>query len=361
VDQTDTKRIEKQLHEALDNWHSLVHNAPDVIMTVDRGGKIAFVNRPVWGCSTRALSGTRLVDYVGSRNRSKLQSCIERAFNSSERSTCEVTGVNGDGASWYSFTFGPVQQGTHRNEQKTTTVMIREVSEHKRTEAALRASGEQLRQFAARIEAVREEERTRVARELHDELGQALTILKLDLSWLRTKTPREENERRKKMKSMIDHVDQTIERVRDIVSELRPSILDDLGLIAALEWQLSQFQKRTGIRTVFESSIEQIDVSPDASAAVFRVVQEALTNVVRHAKASRVRVSMKSSAGVLKVSIEDNGKGITKAQVNDLRSLGIVGMTERVHRIQGELTISSSPRQGTRLDIVISTPPKKRK
>ena len=155
---------------------------------------------------------------------------------------------------------------------------------------------------------------------------------------------------------MIAHVDDTIERVRRISSELRPSILDDLGLIAALEWQLSQFQKRTGIRAAFDSGLDRIDISPDASAAVFRVVQEALTNVVRHAKATKVRFTMKQSDGVLKMSLEDNGKGITPEQISDLRSLGIVGMQERLHRIHGDLEISSTPGQGTRLDLTISLP-----
>src|SRR5262249_10238523 len=154
--------------------------------------------------------------------------------------------------SWYSFSFGsPHAAGwtsTYPVRTTTTTVMIREISEHKRTEETLRTSGEQLRDFAARLEAVREEERTRVAREIHDELGQALTALKLDLAWVRTKT-RGAAEIRKKMHAMIAHVDDTIERVRRIASDLRPSILDDLGLIPAIEWQVTQFRKRTGIRT----------------------------------------------------------------------------------------------------------------
>ena len=212
-------------------------------------------------------------------------------------------------------------------------------------------SGRQLRDFAARLDTVREEERTRVARELHDELGQLLTILKLDLSWMQGQLSR--SDLRKKMKAIIAHVDDTIRRVRRISSDLRPSILDDLGLGPAIEWQASEIQKRTGIRTQVISDGDCARLPMEASAATFRVVQEALTNVVRHAKATRVRVRLKSQEHTLAISIEDNGKGITEAQITDVKSLGIVGMKERIARIGGEFNIFSEPDRGTRLDMII--------
>jgi signal transduction histidine kinase len=233
-----------------------------------------------------------------------------------------------------------------------TKIAIREIAEHKRIEESLRSSQEELREFAARIDAVREEERARIAREIHDELGQALTIFKMDLAWLQSKTNLK-NSGGKKLKSMIVDVDQTIERVRNIVSDLRPSILDDLGLTAAVEWQLSQFQERTGIRSTFESGREDFSLPQDIAAALFRVVQEALTNVVRHAEASQVRVAMKAARGILRIQIKDDGKGVTRQQLNNRRSFGIIGMRERVRRIGGEVNISSGPGRGTRLEIVV--------
>jgi signal transduction histidine kinase len=229
--------------------------------------------------------------------------------------------------------------------------MIQEISEHKLAEETLRTSGEQLREFAARVEAVREEERTRVAREIHDELGQALTVLKLDLSWLQGKIPRTQAQARNKMKSMLLHVDETIERVRRIASELRPSILDDLGLLPAIEWQLEEFQKRTGIRCKLDANVEKVGFSAEASAVLFRVVQEALTNIVRHAAASSARVDLRSDGRNLRMSITDDGKGITEQQINDLRSLGIVGMKERISRVGGEFRIRSQRGKGTRIEI----------
>ena len=256
---------------------------------------------------------------------------------------------SGDEA-WFSFIFGPTQKTTTTT---TSTVMIREISEHKRAEEMLRSSGEQLREFAAREEAVREEERARLAREIHDELGQSLTVLKLDLSWLRSKTPREQKAERQKLNVMMSHVDKTIDRVRRIASALRPSILDDLGLAAAIEWQLSEYQERAGIRCHFESNTEKLDVKPEISAAIFRVVQEAMTNVVRHAKASNVHVGMTSNGGILTMAIRDNGKGITAQQMSDLRSLGIAGMKERITRIGGQFNIKSRPGKGTRVEIEV--------
>ncbi len=301
LDLSETKAIENQLKETLNNWFSLVENAPDTIMTVDRKARITFCNRPLWGYSTRALAGTTLTDFVSEIDRVKMEKCVAVAFDPGHSSTCEVKGANGDKERWYSFSFGPVQ--SHFKHAPTTTVTIRDITKHKRTEESLRASREQLN---------------------------------------------------KKIKSMIAEVDQTIQKVRQIVTELRPSILDELGLSAAIEWQLSEFQERTGIRGIFESSSEALNLSRDVGAALFRVVQEGLTNVMRHAGATEVRIGIKSAKDVLSILIIDNGKGITRQQISNPKSFGIVGMKERVHRVGGQLNIYSSPGRGTRIEI--STP-----
>jgi signal transduction histidine kinase len=192
-----------------------------------------------------------------------------------------------------------------------------------------------------------------VAREIHDELGQALTVLKLELSWLQAKPQHNRREFRKKVKSMMDHVDNTIQTMRKIVSDLRPSILDDLGLIPAIEWQVKEFQKRTGIRTRFRSNVDEADITSERSAAVFRVVQEALTNIMRHANAKTVKVELKKEKGLLKISVSDDGQGMTDDTITDLKSLGIVGMRERTFRIGGNFKIHSTPGSGTRVEIVL--------
>ena len=354
VDLTESKRVESELRETLSNWNCLVQNAADLILTVDRKGKITFMNRDAWGYSKSGVIGTLLADYVSEADRGNLRKCIASAFASTKPASCEILRMDGEEEHCYSFSFGPVRipATATTTAASTTTVTIRDITHHRRLEESLRESREQLRDFAARLEQVREEERTRVAREIHDELGQALTIFKMDLAWLQGKT-NGADVARKKIKSMIQHVDQTIEHVRKIVSELRPSILDDMGLTAALEWQVAQFQKRTGIRSNLESSSEDFNLPRDTAAALFRVVQEALTNVMRHAGARHVQVALKPGADVLRIAITDDGRGLTRERINDQKSFGIIGMTERVHRIGGEFNIFSGPGKGTRLEIAV--------
>jgi signal transduction histidine kinase len=210
-----------------------------------------------------------------------------------------------------------------------------------------------MRQFAARLEAVREEERKRVAREIHDELGQALTVLKLDLHWVQNKTPRHQKEAKKRMNSMMRQIDQAIDSVRKIAYELRPAILDDLGLGPAIEWQLREFQAKTGIRTELRSNIEKLDFAGGRAAVVFRVVQEALTNVMRHAGATRVKLSMNLEKSRLHVSISDNGKGMSADGIAGTHSMGIVGMKERIASTGGEFTIQSQTGKGTGIDMYV--------
>lgn len=360
VDLSDITHTETLLRDSLSDWYSLLHNAPDTILTVDNRGRIMFVNKPMWGYSTTALVGTSILEYVPEAEHPTVLRCLSQAFRFNRRSMCDVQGTNAGASEWFNFSFGtPHAEGeTASAARKTkgallsTTLMIREISEHKRKEASLRASGEQFRDFAAHTDAVREEERTRVAREIHDELGQALTALKLDLAWVQGKTARNATVR-KKMRSMIADIDDTIERVRRISSELRPSILDDLGLIAAVEWQLGQFRKRTRTRTEFVCTEENLVLSSEAAAAVFRVVQEALTNIMRHAKATKVTVKLDRVSEGVCISIVDNGKGMVRSQETALKSLGIVGMKERIARFGGEFKLFSEPGKGTRLEITI--------
>jgi PAS domain S-box-containing protein len=336
-------------------WHSLIHNAPDTILAVDVDGRIVFANKPFFGYSPSVLTNANLLDYLPEENHSKVLRSLNSVFHFSQHSMCEISVLSGDEYRWFNLSFGqPHLQPTEHAGRRTviTTVVIREVSVQKHAEEALRATGNQMRNFAARIDVVREEERARIAREIHDELGQALTALKLDLAWVREKTkPR--NGTRKKMAAMISEVDRTIDLVRRISSELRPAVLDDLGLIPAIEWQLTQFRKRTGVRTEFRSSHESLVLSRDASAAVFRVIQEALTNIMRHAQATRVIVLINQADDLIKISITDNGKGMSRNQGASFSSLGIVGMRERISRLGGELVLSSTQGQGTRVDITL--------
>jgi PAS domain S-box-containing protein len=361
VDLSAVKKNERELRASLENWLNVVRNAPDVILTVDNTGRILFANRSLWGHSAESLVDSFVADHIPERCRSTISQCINQAFDSGKAQSCEIVGSGEFAGSWYELNFGPARQ-LELNDNNlitttTTTVQVRDITEEKQAKDKLRISGDQLREFAASLEAVREEERARVAREIHDELGQALTITKLDLSWLQTKPPQNQRALRKKVKSMMEHIDSTIERMRKIVSELRPSILDEFGLIAAIEWQVREFQKRTGIPTRLRSNVDEADLTAEPSAAVFRVVQEALTNVMRHANAKSVQVNLKKKDGQLTISISDDGKGINADAINDMKSLGIIGMRERIFRIGGKFNIHSTPGSGTRVEIVLGLKP----
>jgi len=230
--------------------------------------------------------------------------------------------------------------------------VVMDVTERKQAEAELRRSVDQLRALAARVQDAREEERKRLAREIHDELGQALTSIKIDLSSLIHEFP-PEPQQLKRIESISTIVDQTIKSARRISTELRPGILDDLGLIAAVEWAAEEFEARTGTKCRLDLPENDGAIDPDRATAVFRILQETLTNVARHANATCVDVRLlKESDGVI-LEVHDNGKGATEEQLSAAESLGIRGMRERALLLGGELLIQGVPGQGTSIRISI--------
>src|SRR5438067_1981503 len=230
----------------------------------------------------------------------------------------------------------------------------RERAERRHAEEKLRESHEQLRRLSVYLQSVREEERTRIAREVHDELGQALTSFKLDLSWIAGKLPREEKELVAKARMLTGHIDSTIQTVRRIASELRPGILDHLGLAAALEWQANEFQTRTGIRCDVDVQIPDRSLDSELNTTFFRIFQETLTNIIRHAGATHVEVELKASGGQIILEVIDNGRGISRAEITNTKSMGLLGMRERASLLGGKFTIEPLPRgKGTRVKVSI--------
>jgi len=177
--------------------------------------------------------------------------------------------------------------------------------------------------------------------------------LKMDLYWLSTRLPKNLRAVREKTKTMSAHIDSTIQTVRRISTELRPGILDDLGLVAALEWQAGEFQKRTGIRCEVTSEPSEAILDEELNTAFFRIFQESLTNVVRHAAASQVDVRLWETEGNLWMEIKDNGRGISEAELSNTKSIGLLGMRERAALLSGEVTISGAPGQGTTVRVRI--------
>ena len=231
-------------------------------------------------------------------------------------------------------------------------------AEHRRAEEQLRESHKQLRALSVYLQTVREEERTRIAREVHDELGQALTSCKLDLSWIASKLPRELKPLLEKTKALTAHIDSTIQMVRRISSELRPGVLDHLGLVAALEWQANEFQNRTGIRCDVHSNLRDALLEQDLSTTLFRIFQETLTNVIRHAGATQVTVELKQEDGRVSLEVRDNGRGISREEISNEKSMGLLGMRERAALLGGMFRIGRLLRgHGTRVSVSIPRHP----
>jgi signal transduction histidine kinase len=232
-----------------------------------------------------------------------------------------------------------------------------EVVQRQQAQRRLEESQAQLRQLSAYLETSREQERAEMAREIHDELGQQLTGLKMDLLHLnKTVAQNRADALRDRIRSMSELLDNTIQTVRRVASSLRPAILDDFGLLAALEWQLQEFQKRTGISCRLDSAVEALELEPESTTALFRVCQEALTNVARHAQATAVEVTVEVQDAYLVVQIKDNGQGIAPHKLNNHQSLGLVGMRERVRLIGGTWEINGTSGTGTTIRVTVPWP-----
>jgi len=246
---------------------------------------------------------------------------------------------------------GRVEERTQEMREINATLK-EEIGEHTKTEEDLNRSREQLRALTARLQSIREEERTALSREIHDELGQALTGMKLDLSWISKRLNAEHSNGsyeavHEHIDSMSETIDSTIQSVRTISTNLKPGVLDSIGLEAAVEWQANEFQTRTGIETRVHLPPHDHNISQDRSTSIFRILQEALTNVTRHSHATSVSIKLRHEGANLILEVEDNGIGINQSDISDLGAIGLLGMRERALQFGGEVTFLGAPGHGT--------------
>ena len=232
-----------------------------------------------------------------------------------------------------------------------------DITEKRLAEEQLKRSHEQFRLLSAHLLTVREEERTKIAREIHDELGQSLTAIKFDLSMIERDVAKMRNKTlaktfQEKLGQVHKLINSTIQTVKNISSELRPIYLD-LGVVPAIEWQSQEFQNRTGIQCAFNSEFEDIDLDREKSTVMFRILQEALTNVARHAEATNVQVDLKQENSHYVLQVIDNGKGIPASELANPRSLGLLGMRERAGVVKGDVAININSPQGTKVTVRI--------
>jgi len=234
-----------------------------------------------------------------------------------------------------------------------TAELKKEITERKQVNKEVRASRQELRNLASHLQSVREEEQIRISKQIHDEFGQQLSGLKMSLSWLIQELPKKSKLLIDEGKSMLGKVDSSIQKARTIAMDLRPTVLDDFGIVAAIESHAREFEKGTGIKCRLSFSAEDINLDKDRSTTIFRVFQEAMTNIVRYANASKVKINLKENHKSLMLKIKDNGKGITVKQISSRNALGLVSMKERALFWGGDLKIKGDRGKGTTLTLSI--------
>ncbi|HXF93673.1 MAG TPA: PAS domain S-box protein, partial [Nitrospiraceae bacterium] len=358
-DITERKRAEEDRQKLAKDKLLLLESTGEGIYGIDLQGRCTFINKAgakMLGYQPEELLGQNMHEQIHHQRHDRspypCEECrIYAVFQSGEG--CHVE----DEVMWRKDgTALPVEYSSFPVfEQGVITgavVTFTDITQRKQAEAEREAALRQLRGLSRRLEQVREEERARIARELHDELGVMLTCLKIDLSQLNRVVSMVDQgavrvHLQDKILSMMQPLDNTIALVQRLVSELRPGVLDDLGLVAALEWQAQQFHKRTGIACAFRSSLEDVEIDREQATAVFRICQEALTNVARHARATEVTVCLEQTRCRLLLEIKDNGCGIRPDKISGAGSLGLVGMRERAEQWGGSLIVTGRPGEGT--------------
>ncbi len=248
----------------------------------------------------------------------------------------------------------PVEINAHLFEyhgQPTVLSIVRDISDRKRAQQALKNFSSQLRNLASRLQDIREEERAMIAREIHDELGQLLTVLKIEISLLCRDFAADNEQVKNKVDVISDLINQAVQTIQQITAKLRPGILDEVGLVAALEWQAEEFSRHTGIPCKIHLPEQEIKLEQEKATALFRIFQESLTNVARHSQANRVSIFLKNTEQKVFLEIIDNGRGINRQQIESPQSLGLLGMRERAMVFGGQLEIHGVPGQGTRVKV----------
>ena len=353
----------RSAEEELDRLHHhnqvVLNSAGEGIYGIDRDGRLTFVNpaaAKMFGWEAEALIGqpfSTLVhrpDFREGASGERLSPIVETIQGGEIREEADSRFWRRDGTSFpVEYVSTPIRE---RGDIVGAVVVFKDTTDRKRAEEQLQDSLRRLRKLSGRMEGIREEERGRIARELHDELGVGLTCLKIDLSRLggllgERLEPRDRAKVDEKIRGMKEQVDSTITSVQRIVAELRPGVLDDLGLVAAIEWQCRDFQRRTGVACHCTVSHEDLRVDPEHATAVFRICQEALTNVTRHAQATEVHVRLEDQGGGLLLQVSDNGRGIPSDRLADARSFGLLGMRERAGLLGGDVQIETKEGSGT--------------
>jgi len=359
----ELKHVNSKLAESRTRFENIISSAMDAIITIDEGDCIVFLN-----AAAETMFGTSAVEILW-KPLSHLLNGRFNAVQADQAGASRETGFAGRRMGVHGAISGrradgtqfPIEASLSKTEvggRQFFTVIMRDISERRRTEQQLGVANEQLRALAARTETVRERERTAIAREIHDVLAQDLTCLKIDLSLVAKKVAKPIDETARdavaaRIGSAIAQTDAAIATVQRIATDLRPVVLDSLGLSAAIDWQVEDFARRSGLTCHTWAPHQKSFVSRDCATAVFRILQESLTNVARHSCATEVDVEFLETASCTSLVISDNGCGITMEQVGAVRSIGLVGMRERAQAFGGTVEISGASDTGTTVRVKI--------
>ena len=348
----ELRRTQKELEVSQSRYQELYDLAPVGYFAFDEKGFIREVNltgASMLGTERGLLIGKRIYQFVDSSDQDTFYLYLRSIFKLKAKETLEIKLKRADGSIFYAQMESASMGTDYCNS------ILSDITRRKSTEMELQISTRQLHQLTAHLQSVREEERTNIARDIHDDLGQAMTALKMDLSEMEEQllTNRGIEKLAELVKADLEIVKASIQSVQRICTQLRPNLLEHFGLGAALEWQAEEFQKRYGIECKVNLIPADIIVDEEYSTVLFRIFQEALTNVQRHAKATKITTSLSDQGDSTILQIADNGVGIDKENLSKSNSFGLMGMRERVQILNGELRITGSQKTGTTITVII--------
>jgi PAS domain S-box-containing protein len=341
-----SKELEQQVRERTREISSILKYTPDVVSIKDNQGRYLLINtrfEEILGQGTEAVRGKSDEDLFPKEIADQFQKNDQKVLT--QGSPCQVVErwPQSDGTHTYLSVKFPIYD--EKGAISGVCGISTDITEVKKAQ-------DQLRRLSARIMDSQEKERTYLARELHDELGQVLTALRMDAVWFQERMAAANPKAQQRAREMVDLIDQTIEEVRGMAIRLRPGVLDHLGLVDALEWYTADFERRTDTTCVFEHS-DIPDINETVATAAYRIVQEALTNVARHGDARHVTVALYYHAGSLELSIADDGKGFRMRDLAEVEGLGVAGMRERAVLVGGHLKVNSEPHKGTEVHLSV--------
>jgi PAS domain S-box-containing protein len=358
-DVTERMHAEQLLARNEARLRDILDSAMDAIITVDENGHVALFNlaaERVFGWPREQALGAPLEMFLPERFRAGHAGLVRQFGEAGDAPSRRmgglrvVTGLRRNGEEFpIDASISHISEGGHR----FYTVILRDVTERVQAEEALRRSREDLRDLASAANSVREQEKSRIARELHDELAQALTALKMDVSWVAERFSPGQEAVGAKLATMQTLLDSTVAATRRISADLRPLMLDDLGLVPAAEWLVQNFSQRTGIRCELAISAPDLELHDPHATAVFRILQESLTNVARHARATLVEITLDRNGDEVLLGVSDNGRGFATDDPRKPNSFGLMGLRERAYILGGEVAITSRSGRGTSVEVRI--------